>query len=412
VSISLAVIDQDAKERGLLVGVNAGNDILFLRRSNKRTDLLSNNVEAHALGAKDTTHEQVLGNFIRSVNPGDMVVAVPSGILAEKVIERIISKNDDPEEIKRQLMEEAKAVSDARGETNKMTVAVLKISSDQAMTVNTGTVRAQARTKDRAMTSMELILGKQANLPPVAIQDSPYPEFLRDIRDVGLDKMIGHLPSSVIGPEHLINQLIDEAHAKGLQSKLYNQKKAQEGSPGYLGDLFIYDRLALQYFLNRPENKSILENYHIPVDADQFVNCIERNFFEEDKYPAFYRIINQVYANPEFPKPIMDIKEIKALSAEQFVDNFRRDGNDYWSVNSETGKSQMAGDGAMKANNGGIDLTPANMNLRTQNSDGEIKFHLDPAQLARFQNAPGFVPVIINIQPLKNLSTFLGLNDS
>jgi hypothetical protein len=372
VSISLVIIGQDAKERGLLVGVNAGN-ILFLRRSDKRTDLLSNDVEAGALGAQNTTSEKVLGNFIRSVNPGDMVVAVPSGILAEKVVERIISKNDDPEEIKHQLMEEAKTVSDARKETNKMTVAVLKISSDQAMAV-----------KDRAMTSMELILGKQINLPPVAIQDSPYPELLRDIRDVGLDKMIGHLPSSVIGPEHLINQLIDEAHAKGLQSKLYNQKKAQEGSPGYLGDLFIYDRLALQYFLNRPENKGILENYHIPVDADQFVDRIERNFFEEDKYPAFYRIINQVYANPKFPKPIMDIKEIKALAA----------------------------DGAMKANNGGIDLTQANSYLITQNFGPGIKFYLDQSQLAQLQNAPGFVPVIINIQPLKDLSTFLELNDS
>ena len=132
VSISLAVIVQDAKERGLLVGVNAGN-ILFLRRHDKRTDLLSNDVEAGALGAQDTTREQVLGNFIRSVNPGDMVVAVPSGILASKIVERIISENDDPEEIRNQLMEKAKAVSDAREETNKMTVAVLKISSDLAM---------------------------------------------------------------------------------------------------------------------------------------------------------------------------------------------------------------------------------------------------------------------------------------
>ena len=31
---------------------------------------------------------------------------------------------------------------------------------------------------------------------------------------------------------------------------------------------------------------------------------------------------------------------------------------------------------------GGIDLTPANMNLQTRNAGEEIKFHLDPAQLA------------------------------
>ena len=56
---------------------------------------------------------------------------------------------------------------------------------------------------------------------------------------------------------------------------------------------------------------------------------------------------------------------------------------------------------------GGIDLTPANLNLQTQNSNGQIKFHIDPAMLAQLQNAPGFVPVIINIQPVTDLKIFL-----
>jgi len=59
---------------------------------------------------------------------------------------------------------------------------------------------------------------------------------------------------------------------------------------------------------------------------------------------------------------------------------------------------------------GGIDLTPANMHLQTQNAGEGIRFHLDPAMLAQLRNAPGFVPVIINIQPLKSLQQFLGLN--
>ena len=58
---------------------------------------------------------------------------------------------------------------------------------------------------------------------------------------------------------------------------------------------------------------------------------------------------------------------------------------------------------------GGIDLTPANMNLQTQNAGSEIKFHMDPAMLQRLQNAPGFVPVIISIWPLEDLHQFLGL---
>ncbi|MBF0490367.1 MAG: FHA domain-containing protein, partial [Candidatus Omnitrophica bacterium] len=61
---------------------------------------------------------------------------------------------------------------------------------------------------------------------------------------------------------------------------------------------------------------------------------------------------------------------------------------------------------------GGIDFNSDKMNLETRNQGGDIQFHLDPAQLAQLQNAPGFTPVIINIQPMTDLSGFLGLNDA
>jgi len=61
-----------------------------------------------------------------------------------------------------------------------------------------------------------------------------------------------------------------------------------------------------------------------------------------------------------------------------------------------------------KARSGGIDLTEANIGLQTQNSGNEIKFHMDQAMMEELKNARGFVPVIINIQPLKNLAEFLG----
>ncbi|MBF0489063.1 MAG: hypothetical protein HQL15_00410 [Candidatus Omnitrophica bacterium] len=69
-------------------------------------------------------------------------------------------------------------------------------------------------------------------------------------------------------------------------------------------------------------------------------------------------------------------------------------------------------DSAMKINDkGGIDFNADRMNLETRNESGEIKFHLDSAQLAQLQNATGFTPVIINIQPMTNLREFLGLNN-
>jgi len=37
---------------------------------------------------------------------------------------------------------------------------------------------------------------------------------------------------------------------------------------------------------------------------------------------------------------------------------------------------------------------------------------MDPVMLVQLQNAPGLVPVIINIQPLKDLQQFLGINST
>ena len=61
---------------------------------------------------------------------------------------------------------------------------------------------------------------------------------------------------------------------------------------------------------------------------------------------------------------------------------------------------------------GGIDFNADKINLQIQNATGGIKFHMDPAMLQQLQNAPGFVPVIINIQPMKDLRQFLGLADN
>ncbi|MDE2214771.1 MAG: hypothetical protein KGJ61_06590 [Candidatus Omnitrophica bacterium] len=88
-------------------------------------------------------------------------------------------------------------------------------------------------------------------------------------------------------------------------------------------------------------------------------------------------------------------------------------------------KLDVAGDNTIKPASGGkstndlggIDLTAANMNLQTFNGGASIHFNLDPAQLAQLHNAPGFVPVIINIRPLPagqagiaDLRIFLGLD--
>jgi guanylate kinase len=62
-----------------------------------------------------------------------------------------------------------------------------------------------------------------------------------------------------------------------------------------------------------------------------------------------------------------------------------------------------------EAEPGGIDLTANKTSLEIKNSGESIKLHLDSAMLRELQNTPGFVPVIINIQPMTDLKEFLGL---
>ena len=58
---------------------------------------------------------------------------------------------------------------------------------------------------------------------------------------------------------------------------------------------------------------------------------------------------------------------------------------------------------------GGVDFQLNKMNLEMQNSGQEIKFNSNPVMLEHLQRAPGFVPVIINIQPMNDLRLFLGV---
>jgi hypothetical protein len=60
--------------------------------------------------------------------------------------------------------------------------------------------------------------------------------------------------------------------------------------------------------------------------------------------------------------------------------------------------------------NGGIDFTSNKTPLEIKNSMGGIKFHIDSAMLTEFKNAPGLMPVIIDVELNVNLKEFLGIN--
>jgi hypothetical protein len=78
--------------------------------------------------------------------------------------------------------------------------------------------------------------------------------------------------------------------------------------------------------------------------------------------------------------------------------------------NDEAKQKVMKALGYSDADLGGIDFTANKTPLEIQNAGEGIEFHLDPAMLRQLQNAPGFVPVIISIQPLNNLREFLGID--
>ncbi|MBF0479788.1 MAG: hypothetical protein HQL26_09925 [Candidatus Omnitrophica bacterium] len=73
----------------------------------------------------------------------------------------------------------------------------------------------------------------------------------------------------------------------------------------------------------------------------------------------------------------------------------------------KTNDSPQLAEPALK---GGIDLNPVDNALKIKNNGGEIKFNIDPAMLEQLKSAPGFVPMIISIQPMTDLRTFLGIN--
>jgi len=125
-------------------------------------------------------------------------------------------------------------------------------------------------------------------------------------------------------------------------------------------------------------------------------NLTRKSRLEKVFYTSLTKYFSSRYGMRQIPIPVGD--------------NLRSNIDSIFKYYASKNAKKRPGDKAMSADNGGIDLTPVNMRLQTQNVGGGIKFRMDPAMLQQLQNAPGFVPVIINIQPLGDLRLFLGLN--
>jgi hypothetical protein len=161
--------------------------------------------------------------------------------------------------------------------------------------------------------------------------------------------------------------------------------------------------------------------FHLPI-ADQFFRSFYEGYFAQKDYK-----FNEVFG---FIKAYRVALETTDLSLDDFMRIMKQDPFAIKILALPVDEAMNASTQGVKDQTikGGIDLTPANMNLQTKVMDSRfrgndstegvndtadgIKFYLDPAMLAQLQNAPGFVPVIINVQPLKSLTEFLEIASS
>ncbi len=536
VSASWAVIRQRARrETGELIGFNAGNN-LFLRRVNGDVDVtLGGPEEAGPLGERVQTGETIIEAFTRSVNPGEIVVAVSPGFLDRKVVRRIIAQYNDPQEISNQLREEAKKVADEAGKINNMTVAVLKITTDKAMTTATAIstaidLQVLAREGFNVMdmpdvhrTIQNLYEDKRilAQLEEFR-QSETYVSNLKDLdrwgRLMELSGPVVYYPFGGIDlptPFGMVQGATDivamglesfgtprnikafltqpvDIRTNGLNTVTFDPGSGLEeimNRYGGIGPLIIAKAIALMgaritkisYFdLDKKGSIQLLDEHQIKAlskenrasamvefeveDKDSEKKILKRfwylqqNVYEED--PRYKRFINDLsfqtlfikggfdFWDPEVSRHGKPVAEVTLFPARKnharVVSDRRMKGiqlaRGIWAQNSQVYRLQRGEwfgyskwgdeiyygpaewlkgpkDFAMAGEDvGGIDLTSDKMPLEVKmdsrlrgNDSAGIKFNIDPAMMQQLQNAPGFMPVIINIAPIQDLRIFLGI---
>jgi hypothetical protein len=148
------------------------------------------------------------------------------------------------------------------------------------------------------------------------------------------------------------------------------------------------DRIKSRLFVREFDNKVVIVNYGLTSDFKKSERSAASGMsLEIEEY--FERYSAKRLPNFEDFQSEFNVQPIEVDSAMSIMTGLHKN--------------------AINKNLGGIDFNTNIMNLQLQNGGQRIKFHLDPVQLAQLQNAPGFTPVIINIQPMKNLRAFLGI---
>jgi hypothetical protein len=113
----------------------------------------------------------------------------------------------------------------------------------------------------------------------------------------------------------------------------------------------------------------------------------------------------------ETGRPFLDKGGSPAAVLRFALPGFLDDSNPDALHSNEIGRGSRNGEAMSDMEKGGIDLNATDKALEVGNSGEAMKFNVDPATFMEYQNAPGFVPVILNIEPLESLPVFLGARE-
>ncbi|MBF0489945.1 MAG: hypothetical protein HQL15_04930, partial [Candidatus Omnitrophica bacterium] len=207
-----------------------------------------------------------------------------------------------------------------------------------------------------------------------------------------LDKLYQIMPKgSHLNFQGVINSTTLEGWVEGIAAQRAHHSRFFEQESGR--ELIRIDGLIQQWNSQAPERSFFVKN---PFILHSLYSLLRAYMTWSIQHPTDgLRSLEDITAEKGFGKALLGAK-FKDLHI-----NIANNGD--INITSQIDKAM----GSDKT--GGIDFSSNTMRLQTRNGKGEIKFHLDSDQLARFQDALGFTPVIINIQPMMDLKLFLGL---
>lgn len=118
--------------------------------------------------------------------------------------------------------------------------------------------------------------------------------LFNDLLNVGTKKLVGYLPLSTIekyGGMNAKNLLIKWAELSEYESSIKDYKDGFCCTSS--GALYIYDKPNLQKFLDK--YSEILKKANVPIDADEYIDYIEYNTIQNEKFPEAYKIIGMSF---------------------------------------------------------------------------------------------------------------------